>query len=124
MKTFFDIRVPDAMITGYSKRSLLEKAEAFVKKIAESEMKLDADSFDRLATGYHVGDQMVNSSTVKKEISTSIPGWELKTNALALRIEGLRGRGDVEAAKELFKLVMERCRFEPAINDKSKSQLY
>ncbi|KAJ6928433.1 hypothetical protein NC652_012513 [Populus alba x Populus x berolinensis] len=51
---------------GHSKRSLLEKAEAFVKKIAESEMKLDADSFDRLATGYHVGDQMVNSRYSKE----------------------------------------------------------
>ena len=42
----------------------------------------------------------------------------------ATSIEGLRGQGDVEAAKELFKLVMEHCYFELAIYDKSNAQLY
>lgn len=65
MKTFFDIRVQMQWSQVIQKR-VLEKAEAFVKKIVESEMKLDADSFDRLATGYHVGDQMVNSRYSKE----------------------------------------------------------
>ncbi|KAF9681527.1 hypothetical protein SADUNF_Sadunf05G0010900 [Salix dunnii] len=44
-KTMFDIQVPDAMVTDYSEKGLFEKAGAFVKKIVESGMKLDVDSF-------------------------------------------------------------------------------
>lgn len=120
MKTFFDIRVPDAMITGYSKKSL-GKGWGICKKdcreLDEAWCRL-IWSFSNWISCWWTAD------TVKKESSISKPGWELKTNALAVRIEGLRGQGDVEAAKELFKLVMERCHFEPAINDKSKTQLY
>ncbi|CAK7349800.1 unnamed protein product [Dovyalis caffra] len=106
VKTLFEVHIPNAVITGYSKKGLWEKAEAFVKKIVDSGMELNADSFDHLASGYRVGGQMVKAAeAIKKAISISKPGWKPNTKALAACLKGLKGQGDVEAAEELFNTI-------------------
>ncbi|XP_011037457.1 PREDICTED: pentatricopeptide repeat-containing protein At2g20710, mitochondrial-like [Populus euphratica] len=70
MKTWPDILFPNAMISGYSKKGLWEKDEAFVRIIERSGMELNADSFVHLAAGYCVAGQMVKAAeSIKKAIS-------------------------------------------------------
>ncbi|CAK7349798.1 unnamed protein product [Dovyalis caffra] len=107
-KTSFDVQIPNA--------------EAFVKKIVEGGIELPPSSWDRLATGYLVGGQIVKAvGTLKKAISVSKLGWKLNFYALTACLEGLKGQGNVEEAEELLNLVREHCHFSPAMYDKLKT---
>jgi hypothetical protein len=69
LKTLFDIQVPNAMFTCYSKKGLWEKARGICEKDYR-EWELGAYSFDLLATGYSVGGLMVKAAEkIKKAIS-------------------------------------------------------
>ncbi|KAJ6884917.1 hypothetical protein NC652_031803 [Populus alba x Populus x berolinensis] len=106
----FDIRIPNLMVSTYSKKGLWEKAEAFVGKIVASGIKIEASTLDRLATGYHVGGQMLKASeTIKKAISISQPGWEPNVYTLAACLEYLKGREDVKKIEDLLKILKEHC---------------
>ncbi|KAJ6383481.1 hypothetical protein OIU78_026883 [Salix suchowensis] len=107
---FFDIQIPNVMVSTYSKRGVWEKAEAFVGKIVASGIKIEASTLDRLATGYHVGGQMLKASeTIKKAISISQPGWKPNMYTLAACLEYLEGQGDVKKTEDLLKILKEHC---------------
>lgn len=117
--TSFDLRIPKVMISAYCRKGLWEKAEAYVNKIVKTEMLLDSGTWDRLATVYHVGDQMPKAiEAVKKAVSTCNPGWKPNVHTLAACLEYLNARNDVPAAEELLKIANERCHFSPAIYSK------
>ncbi|CAK7349797.1 unnamed protein product [Dovyalis caffra] len=105
-----DIRVPNTMIRAYSRKGLWEKAEAYVNKIVESGIELEASSWDHLAMGYHFAGQMTKAvETLKKAISISKPGWKPNPYTLKACLEYLEGEGNAEAAEELSKMVSEHC---------------
>lgn len=106
----FDIRIPNAMISGYSQRGFWEKAETLVTKIMVSGMEIKACTLDPLASSYHVGGQMPKAlETIKKAISISKPGWKPNMYTLAACLEYSKAQGDVEATEELLKMFRERC---------------
>ncbi|KAJ6360857.1 hypothetical protein OIU77_004808 [Salix suchowensis] len=112
------------MVSTYSKRGQLKKAEAFVGKIVASGIKIEASTLDRLATGYHVGGQMLKASeTIKKAISISQPGWKPNMYTLAACLEYLEGQGDVKKTEDLLKIVKEHCHLSSVSYDRLNSNI-
>ncbi|KAF2283445.1 hypothetical protein GH714_006659 [Hevea brasiliensis] len=110
-KQLFDIRIANLMIGAYSKRGLLEKAEACINKIIENGMEPDAITWDHLATGYRASGQMKKAGeAIKKAISTTKRGWK-PSLTLSSFLEYLKGKGDIEAVEDLLKMVKEHCHF-------------
>ncbi|KAJ6758091.1 hypothetical protein OIU74_027222 [Salix koriyanagi] len=121
---FFDIQIPNVMVSTYSKRGLWEKAEAFVGKIVASGIKIEASTLDRLATGYHVGGQMLKASeTINKAISISQPGWKPNMYTLAACLEYLEGQGDVKKTEDLLKILKEHCHLSSVSYDRLNSNI-
>uniref|UniRef100_A0A2P2JQH8 Uncharacterized protein MANES_12G084500 n=1 Tax=Rhizophora mucronata TaxID=61149 RepID=A0A2P2JQH8_RHIMU len=118
-RSSFDIRIPNLMISAYSRKGLWPKAEEHLNKIIESGMEPQATTWDRLATGYYLGDQMEKAvQTIKKAIfSSKKPQWT-NVNTLAACLEYLRRKGNVEVAEELSKVVIEHFSFSPSIRNK------
>ncbi|KAL3574409.1 hypothetical protein D5086_025022 [Populus alba] len=76
-------------------------------------------SIKALYSGCCVAGQMVKAAeSIKKAISIRTPERKPNTKALAAY---LKCQGEVEAAEELSKLVMEHCHFDPAIYDELKT---
>ncbi|KAJ9177028.1 hypothetical protein P3X46_012283 [Hevea brasiliensis] len=120
-KQLFDIRIANLMIGAYSKRGLLEKAEACINKIIENGMEPDAITWDHLATGYRASGQMKKAvEAIKKAISTTKRGWK-PSLTLASFLEYLKGKGDIEAVEDLLKMVKEHCHFSAGATAKLSS---
>ncbi|KAI9177223.1 hypothetical protein LWI28_012503 [Acer negundo] len=117
---FFDVRVPNVMISAYCRKGHLEKAEAYVDRFVERGNDPDATTWDRLATGYHANGQMAKSvEAMKKAILADRPGWKPNTITLAAILEYLKQQDDVGAAEEEFlKLLQERGHSSTSIYDK------
>ncbi|CAB4303866.1 unnamed protein product [Prunus armeniaca] len=116
---FFDIRIPNFLITTYCKKGLLVKAESYINKLEESGKPLDASTWTRLAAGYHMHGQMAKAvETMKRAILASQPGWELNHLILAACLEYLKEKGNLEVAHELLSLIRERDHFSEELCDK------
>ncbi|KAJ0051356.1 hypothetical protein Pint_02235 [Pistacia integerrima] len=117
--TVFDVRVPNIVISGYCRKGLLGKAEAYVNRLIESGKVPESTLWDRLATGYHVHGQMAKSvETMKRAILVSQPGWKPNQFTLAACYEYSRQQGDMEAAEEFLKLLKKRSESVGHIHDK------
>ncbi|KAM0960453.1 hypothetical protein ACFX2I_025394 [Malus domestica] len=116
---FFDIRIPNLLITAYCKKGLLEKAQLYIKRLEESGKELDAVAWTRLTTGYHMDGQMGKAvDTMKKAILVSRPGRKFNHLTLAACLEYLKEKGDVEVAQELLRLIREKDYFSADLCDK------
>ncbi|TQD78659.1 hypothetical protein C1H46_035764 [Malus baccata] len=116
---FFDIRIPNLLITAYCKKGLLEKADLYIKRLEESGKELDASIWTRLATGYHMNGQMDKAvETMKKAILASRAGRKFNHLTLAACLEYLKEKGDVEVAQELSRLIRETDHFSADLCDK------
>ncbi|KAM2269180.1 hypothetical protein TB2_046927 [Malus domestica] len=116
---FFDIRIPNLLITAYCKKDLLEKADLYIKRLEESGKELDASIWTHLATGYHMNGQMDKAvETMKKAILASRAGWKFNHLTLAACLEYLKEKGDVEVAQELSRLIRETDHFSADLCDK------
>ncbi|CAK7349799.1 unnamed protein product [Dovyalis caffra] len=123
-KKFFDVQIPNVMVSSYSKKGLWEKAEAIVGKVVESGIKIEASTLDLLATGYHVGGQMLKATeTIRKAISISQPVWKPNMYTLSACLEYLKGQGDVEKTEELLKILEEHCHLSSVSYDGSNSSI-
>ncbi|XP_020535876.1 pentatricopeptide repeat-containing protein At2g20710, mitochondrial isoform X2 [Jatropha curcas] len=110
-KISFDIRIPHFMIKAYCKKGLWEKAEAVINKIIENGMEPNVTAWDCVAAGYYRVGQMAKAvEAIKKAVSVSKPGKEPRFYNVQACLVYLKGQGDVEAAKELLKMIKEtRC---------------
>ncbi|KAI4333972.1 hypothetical protein L6164_018717 [Bauhinia variegata] len=109
---FFDIRIPNMLISAYCKKGLLEKAEALISKILESGNELDGRSWDSLAT-YYCRNNLTESAVevMKKAILAYRPSSKVNPFNLSACIEYLKGKGDSERALDILKLCRERSLF-------------
>ncbi|KAJ0078632.1 hypothetical protein Patl1_22595 [Pistacia atlantica] len=89
--TFFDVRVPNIVISGCCRKGLLGKAEAYMAKSVE---------------------------TMKRAILVSQPWWKPNQFTLAACHEYSRQQGDMEAAEEFLKLLKKRSESLGHIHDK------
>lgn len=116
---FFDIRVPNVMITAYCKKGLFEKAEAYINRLIECGKETNSSTWGRLATGYHEHGQMEKAvETMKKTILASQPGWKLNRLTLAACLDYLKGKGEVEVAEEILRLLKKHSLFSTGIHER------
>ncbi|CBI21840.3 unnamed protein product, partial [Vitis vinifera] len=106
---FFDFRVPNLLIRAYCKKGLLEKAEQLVSRAIEQGEEPIAVTWDALAAGYHENNQMEKAvDTLKKALLATSQGWKPNPVTLSACLEYLKGKGDVEEAENLIRLLREQ----------------
>lgn len=104
--TCFDFKIPNMMINIYCRKGLVDKAEAYISRLMESGKEPQANTWDRLATGYHANGQTMKAvETIKKAISASQPGWKPNDHTLAACLEFLKTNENVEVAEEIIRLL-------------------
>lgn len=104
--TCFDFKIPNMMINSYCKKGLVDKAEAYISRLMENGKEPQANTWDRLATGYHANGQTMKAvETMKKAISASQPVWNPNYYTLAACLEYLKTNGNVELAEEIIGLL-------------------
>ncbi|CAJ1947346.1 unnamed protein product, partial [Sphenostylis stenocarpa] len=69
----FDAKIPNLMITAYCKRGQFDKAEAYIKRLLDGGKQLDGRTWDRMASGYHAGNDMEKPvQAMKKAVSANL----------------------------------------------------
>ncbi|KAG9138979.1 hypothetical protein Leryth_025403 [Lithospermum erythrorhizon] len=100
----FDFRIPNVMINAYTKKGLLEKAEALVKKALDSGKEPPVSTWDLLATGYYKHNQMEKAvETMMKAINGYRRSWKLNRVTLAACHKYLKGKGDIQMAEKFHR---------------------
>ncbi|KAK6919055.1 Pentatricopeptide repeat [Dillenia turbinata] len=81
----YDLRVPNLMVTGYCKKGLLLKAEAFIDALIQSGKEPNSSTWGRLTNGYIRLSQMDKAvDTLKKAIlEDHYSGWKPRKLALS-----------------------------------------
>ncbi|KAF3444142.1 hypothetical protein FNV43_RR13832 [Rhamnella rubrinervis] len=111
-KTCLDFRVPYILISAYCRKGLFEKAEAYVKRLTESGKELDAGIWNCMSTGYRMNGQMEKAvETMKNAALACQPEWKPNRFTLASCLEYLKGKGDMEVAHEILRLLKEQGLF-------------
>lgn len=105
----FDYRLPDFLITAYSKKGIMGKAESFVQRIRESGKEINACTWSRLALGYHTDNQMEKAvEAQKKAIMSSHPSWKPILPSLVSCLEYLKGKGDSYTAEQINNSLLQQ----------------
>ncbi|CAK9177596.1 unnamed protein product [Ilex paraguariensis] len=118
-KKYFDLRVPNLLISAYCKKGLLGKAESIVNRLTECGKEPDASTWSRMALGYQRHNQMEKAvETMKKSILASHPGWKPNLPTLASCLEYLKGKGDVEGAEDIMRLLEKKGHFSEDLHDR------
>ena len=113
------------MITAYCKNGMLEKAEAYIKRLLENGNELRGDTWDRLAYGYCSRNDMEKAvDTMKKAILEHRPGWRPYSPVFAACIEYTKEKGDSELALEILRLSGEKGHFSDTTYDKLVSYVH
>lgn len=111
-KIHFDYQLPNFLITAYCKKGLLEKAESIVNRLIANGKEPNASTWSRMTLGYIKDNQMEKvAETMKKAILASHPGWKPNVAVLASFLEYLEGKGDVDTAEEIKRLLLEISHF-------------
>lgn len=123
--TTFDIRIPNMMITAYCKWGLLDKAEAYIKRLLDDGKELDGSSWDRLSSAYKTDNAMEKAvQAIKKATLGSRPGWKPNAWNLVDCIKYLKEQADVEQALEILKLFKEKGHISDTTYDRLVSYVY
>ncbi|XP_065876408.1 pentatricopeptide repeat-containing protein At2g20710, mitochondrial-like [Euphorbia lathyris] len=110
-KNEFEIGIPNLMIGAFSRRGLMEKAEAYINKILEKGKKPNSTSWGHLTIGYlQQRSQMKKAvDSIKKALSTPKQVWMPRFGTSEKCLRYLKGQGDKEQAEELLKMINKQC---------------
>ncbi|KAK7290904.1 hypothetical protein RIF29_05677 [Crotalaria pallida] len=123
--THFDTRIPNMMITAYCKWGLLDKAEAYIKRLLDSGKKLDGSTWDRFACAYRMRNDMEKAvQSMKKAILENRPGWRPNPFTLVACIKYAKEKEDLDSALEVLKLCRERGHISIATYDGLASYIH
>ncbi|XP_057455677.1 pentatricopeptide repeat-containing protein At2g20710, mitochondrial-like [Lotus japonicus] len=123
--TCYDIRIPNVMVSAYCKFGLLEKAEAYIGRLLERNIKFDGSIWDRLAGGYcRCKDMDKSVETLKKAMLAGRPGWKVQPFTFASCIEHVKEKRDSELASEILRICGERGYFTAATHDRLLSYMH
>ncbi|WCJ34111.1 Tetratricopeptide repeat (TPR)-like superfamily protein [Euphorbia peplus] len=102
----YDMHIPNIMIRVYSKKGLLEKAEAILDRAILKGGKPDAWTWYNLVEGYLQNDQSQTVEVMKKTILLSTnAGRKLDVARLKARLKFLK---DAEKTEEFVKLLIDK----------------
>uniref|UniRef100_A0A7N1A1I5 Pentatricopeptide repeat-containing protein n=1 Tax=Kalanchoe fedtschenkoi TaxID=63787 RepID=A0A7N1A1I5_KALFE len=110
-KTCFDIRVPNTVISVYVTHGHLERAKAVLDGLIQEGKDPNASSWERLALGYHMRQQMEEAADSFKnalQLPRPRPWWKPNDRSLAGCLNFLIHKGDLEKAEEIVNLLKER----------------
>uniref|UniRef100_A0A5B7CCI5 Pentatricopeptide repeat-containing protein n=1 Tax=Davidia involucrata TaxID=16924 RepID=A0A5B7CCI5_DAVIN len=115
----YDFRVPNFLIGAYSRKGLMEKAEAFINRAEAKGGKPLARTWYYLATGYVDTNQIPKALEVMKvAISMCQSGWKPSKATLVACLEYLKGKGDVEEALEFIRSLQAKGIVSTEIHDR------
>ncbi|MED6148504.1 hypothetical protein PIB30_053826 [Stylosanthes scabra] len=107
----FDVRIPNLMIGAYSKKGNMEAAESVVDWTIINNGEPNSRTWSYLASGYiEQGNFSMAIEYIKEAISVCevrhhwMPFWD----SLAAIFEYLKGKGDMEGAEELIRLLRSK----------------
>lgn len=101
----YDIRIPNFLIGACCRKGLLKKAEALVARVE----KPNAKTWSHLATVYCVHKKIDKAvESIKEEISLAEPWWKLSKDNVAVCLEYLIGKGDVEQAADIIRKLKDK----------------
>ncbi|KAH7513117.1 hypothetical protein FEM48_Zijuj12G0162600 [Ziziphus jujuba var. spinosa] len=105
----YDIRIPNFLIRAYCRKGLFEKAESLLTRVIEKGGKPDEKTWRYLASGYFKHNQMRKAvEATKQEISVARSFWRPSKYYLAVSLDYLKGKGDLEGAEEIIRLVRDK----------------
>ncbi|KAK6917540.1 Pentatricopeptide repeat, partial [Dillenia turbinata] len=103
-----DIRIPNLLVSAYSRKGLLEEAEAIIKKAVARGIKPLGSTWYYMAKGYLKGGKIEQAmEAVKKAILVCAPDGKLKKETLAAFLEYLEVKGNNKGPDELLELMDE-----------------
>ncbi|GMN28017.1 hypothetical protein TIFTF001_001885 [Ficus carica] len=101
----YDFRVLNAILVGYCRKGLFDKAESALEKAVEGRTPF-ASSFNILANGYTANKQMPKAvEMLKKGLSICRKGWTPNPVTLAACLDYLKEQGDVAGMEEIVGLL-------------------
>nr|XP_027061171.1 pentatricopeptide repeat-containing protein At2g20710, mitochondrial-like isoform X1 [Coffea arabica] len=116
-KEYFDIRIPDLLVTAFCKKGHIERAESIISRLVDSGNEPTASTWSRMAQGYNKTNQMENTvEMTKKSIAAGVAGWEPDLPVLASCLRYLKKKGDIAGAEEMLRL-LKRCEFSAEFKD-------
>lgn len=105
----YDIRVPTYLMSAFSRKGLMEKAETLLNRVMVKGGKPNARMYYFLATGYlQINQTEKGVEAMKKAILVCGPWWKPGKESFAACLEYLKTKGDVEAAEELIRLLRDK----------------
>lgn len=106
---FYDIRIPNLLVTAYCRQGLFEKAKSYVEKLMESG-KGNASAFLILATEYHMNGHMGEAVEAMKNAAkmSSRPGRKFNHSTLYACLKYLKEKGDMKSAHEILRLLRKK----------------
>ncbi|WCJ34113.1 Tetratricopeptide repeat (TPR)-like superfamily protein [Euphorbia peplus] len=125
----YDMDIPNFIIAAYSKKGLIEKAEALIDRAISKGGKPNTWTWYCLVQSYLKNEQPEKAvEMMKKALVNSKPGWKPNMKVVKACMEYLRGLGDKEPAEEFLELLqvkipmwMDAKRdFEPGSEDDAK----
>ncbi|CAI8592610.1 unnamed protein product [Vicia faba] len=123
--TSYDVRISNMMITAYCKWGLVDKAEAYIKKLLDNGKVLDGSTWDRMSSAYHSDNDMEKAvQTLKKATLGSRRGWKPSAVTLSACIKYLKEKVDVEQAFEILKLFKEKGHISDTAYDRLVSYVH
>lgn len=113
----YDSQVPNVLISSYSERGLLEKAEFHVNRLIKGGKEPSATMWSALASGHQRNKQMEKSvEAVKKAILASTSQWKPNYLILAACVEYLERKGDKIEGDEILRLLKE-CGYDKMVDN-------
>ncbi|KAL1345866.1 hypothetical protein HN51_019543 [Arachis hypogaea] len=115
----FDTRIPHLMIRAYCNYGMLDKAEAYIKRLLDSGKQLHASTWDNLADHYCTDNDMEKAvQAMKNVLSAKRPRWRPNPLVLAASLEYLKEKGDLESVFQILKFYTEGGYLSVATYDK------
>ncbi|KAH7513116.1 hypothetical protein FEM48_Zijuj12G0162500 [Ziziphus jujuba var. spinosa] len=105
----YDIRIPNFLIAAYCRKGLFEKAESLFNRVIEKGGQPDAKTWHYLTALYIKKDQMQKAAeAIKQEMSVVKFFWKPSKDSLVAYLEYLKGKGNLEGAEEIIRLVGDK----------------
>ncbi|XP_021809145.1 pentatricopeptide repeat-containing protein At2g20710, mitochondrial-like [Prunus avium] len=106
---FYDIGIPNLLVTAYCRQGLFEKAKSYVEKLMESG-EGNASTLLVLATGYHMNGHMEKAVEAMKNAAkmSSRSGRKFNDSTLDACLKYLKEKGDTKSAHEILRLLRKK----------------
>ncbi|KAM1109329.1 hypothetical protein EV1_008840 [Malus domestica] len=115
-----DIRIPNFLISAYTKKGLVDKAESIINRIVLKGGKPDAKTWYYLAKGYLNHDQTEKTVESMRKALSVVEGsrWTPDRDVVAACMTYMKQKADVEGSEEFIRLLGEKCSFPESIQEK------